>query len=41
MGRSKEISAREKRKQRKEFAERNHVKGKIENAKQAYALNQK
>lgn len=39
-GRPKEMSSREKRKQRKEFAERNHVEGKIGNAKQAYSLNQ-
>lgn len=39
-GRPREMSAKEKREQRKEFAQRNHVEGKIGNAKQAFSLNQ-
>jgi len=34
------LSAYEKRKQRKEYAERNHIEGRIGNAKQALSLNQ-
>ncbi|WP_445263784.1 transposase [Rhodohalobacter sp. 8-1] len=34
------LSAYEKRKQRDEYAERNHIEGRIGNAKQALSLNQ-
>jgi len=39
-GRPVEKTAHQKRKEKKEFARRNHVEGKIGNAKQAYNLNQ-
>lgn len=39
-GRPKEMTAKEKREQKKEFAQRNHVEGKIGNAKQAFSLNE-
>lgn len=39
-GKPKEMTPSEKRKRKKEFGERNHVEGKIGNAKQAYSLNQ-
>lgn len=39
-GRPVEQSARQKRKQKEEYAERNHIEGRIGNAKQAYSLNQ-
>ena len=34
------LSAYQKRKQRDEYAERNHIEGRIGNAKQALSLNQ-
>jgi len=40
LGRPQEKSAAQKRKERKEYAERNHIEGRIGNAKQAYSLNQ-
>jgi hypothetical protein len=39
-GRPKEKTAAQKRKERKEYAERNQIEGKIGNAKQALSLNQ-
>ena len=39
-GRPKHKSARQKRKEKKEYAERNQIEGRIGNAKQAYSLNQ-
>jgi len=39
-GKPREMTAKEKREQRKEFAQRNHVEGKTGNAKQAFSLNQ-
>lgn len=39
-GRPKQKTAYQKRKEKKEFARRNHVEGRIGNAKQAYSLNQ-
>ncbi len=39
-GRPIEKTAHQKRKEKKEFARRNHIEGKIGNAKQAYNLNQ-
>jgi len=39
-GRPTQKSARQKRKEKKEYAERNHIEGRIGNAKQAYSLNQ-
>ena len=39
-GKQKKKTAYQKRKQRKEYGRRNHIEGKIGNAKQAYNLNQ-
>lgn len=39
-GKQKQKTAYQKRKERKEYARRNHIEGKIGNAKQAYNLNQ-
>lgn len=39
-GKPVEKTARQKRKERKEYAERNHIEGRIGNAKQALSLNQ-
>jgi len=39
-GRPVEKTARQKRKEKKEYAERNHIEGRIGNAKQALSLNQ-
>ena len=39
-GRPIEKTARQKRKEKKEYAERNHIEGRIGNAKQAFSLNQ-
>ena len=39
-GRPKKKTAYQKRKERKEYARRNHIEGRIGNAKQAYNLNQ-
>lgn len=39
-GRPPKKTARQKRRERKEYAERNHIEGRIGNAKQVFALNQ-
>lgn len=39
-GRPAKKTARQKRKEKKEYAERNHIEGRIGNAKQVYSLNQ-
>ena len=39
-GRPVKKTARQKQKERKEYAERNHIEGRIGNAKQAFSLNQ-
>jgi len=39
-GRPPKRTARQKRRERKEYAERNHIEGRIGNGKQAYSLNQ-
>jgi len=39
-GRPVDKTARQKQKEKKEYAERNHIEGRIGNAKQALSLNQ-